>query len=53
MLEEQDQTTEEIFEKIQISEVERSNLGQTLSIFCGGRKFKEGEMRWFDSSDLK
>lgn len=35
MLESQEQTTEEIFSKIEISEVERTNLSQVLSIFCG------------------
>lgn len=44
-----EETTDEKFLKIKISEVEQRNLWRVFDILCGRRVFKESESRWFDS----
>ena len=48
-----EKTSEEKFLAIKLSEVEEQNLWKVFKILCGNRDFKEGEMKWFDTSSLK
>ena len=51
----QEDTEEDINYKTKISEVESSNLKRVFRLFChiGGRKYKQGEDKWFDASDIR
>lgn len=48
-----EETTDEKFLKLKISEVEEKNLWRVFDILCGKRSFKENELKWFDASDVK
>ena len=48
-----EETTDEKFMRLKISEVEETNLWRVFEILCGTRVFKENEDKWFDSSDVK
>ena len=48
-----EETTEEKFMKVKISEVEDTNLKRVFDLFVGDRKFKDNEFRWFDASDVR
>ena len=48
-----EETTDEKFLKIKISEVEERNLKKVFKVLCGRRNYKENELRWFDSSDIR
>ena len=48
-----EETTEEKFMKIEISEVEKKNLWRVFDILCGERIFAEEESKWFRGSDIR
>ena len=48
-----EETTEEKFMKIEISEVEKKNLWRVFDILCGERIFTEDEPKWFKGSDIR
>ena len=48
-----EETTDEKFMRLKISEVEETNLWRVFEILCGTRVYKENEDKWFDSSDVK
>ena len=48
-----EETTDEKFLKLKISEVEETNLWRAFEILCGKRNYKENESKWFDASDIK
>ena len=48
-----EETSDEKFLKLEISDVENWNLWRVFDILCGTRKFKENEFKYFDASDLK
>ncbi len=49
----EEETSEQKFMKVELSEVEEQNLWRVFNILCSRRTFKEGEIKWFDNSDLK
>lgn len=48
-----EETSDEKFLKLEISDVENKNLWWVFDILCGKRKYKENEFKYFDASDLK
>ena len=48
-----EETSDEKFMRLKISEVEERNLWRAFEILCGPRTYKENELRWFDANDLK
>ncbi len=48
-----EETSDEKFLKIKISEVEERNLWRVFGILTGRRYFKENETKWFDAQDIK
>ena len=48
-----EETTDEKFLKVKISEVEERNLWRVFNILCGQRVYKENEGKWFDATDVK
>ena len=48
-----EETTEEKFSKVVISDVEKENLERVWDLFKGVRGFKDNEMEWFDATDVR
>lgn len=48
-----EETTDEKFMKLKISEVEERNLWRVFKILCGPRKYKENQLKHFDASDIR
>mgnify|MGYP005607626505 CR=1 FL=1 len=49
----EEETSDQKLLKIELSEVEQENLWRVFRLLCSNRNFREGEMKWFDASDVK